>query len=565
LHLQAVSVSTTMKVICNLFLVLAFASSITARLRSDNGPRKVAEDKKHKTIPNQYIVVLNEIEGLGLLSESEKLDDVKKRANKLCKHAKEVADATTSASVQSIGDPTILKLYDKALTGFSVSNLSKAALADMLASSDVQYIEADQVVQLDAVQSSTPSWGLGRLDDKTLTNDFSYSYDFTGSSVVAFVIDSGILTSHTDFEGRATFGHDATGEGLFDGLGHGTHVATTIGGALYGVAKSVNIVAVKVFNSAQFSSLSWIIDGVDYVIAQKRASPNTDMVANLSLGSNFSPALNNAIKAAFDEGVVVVVAAGNENADACQKSPASETSAITVGATDSSDSKAWFSNYGTCVDIFAPGDEIVAGWIGSNTATKTDSGTSMAAPHVAGVAALILNQTPGISPAAVVAMMKQSASSGIVVNPGSGSPNLLVYTGEISSGETPPPAPCQAELVAWYDSGGRNYDCEWYAQSSDYCSWYGDKYENFGKTAKQACCACASTVISPPVPAPSPPPTPAPCQDEPDGWYEKGSPQFNCGWYAQSPASNCGTWGDSFENFGKTANQACCACGGGTN
>ena len=221
-----------MQVICNLFLVLALVSSTTARFRSVNGPRKVAEDKKDKTIPNQYIVVLNEIEGVGLLSESEKLDDVRKRATKLCqhakeeagKHAKEEADATTSASVQSIGDPTILKLYDKALTGFSVSNLSKAALADMLASSEVQYIEADQVVQLNAVQPSTPSWGLGRLDDKTVTNDFSYSYDHTGSSVVAFVIDTGVLTSHMDFEGRATFGLDSTGEGMFDGHGHGTHV-----------------------------------------------------------------------------------------------------------------------------------------------------------------------------------------------------------------------------------------------------------------------------------------------------------------------------------------------------
>jgi subtilisin family serine protease len=208
-----------MKVIVNLFLVLVLvlASPVAARLRSDGRPRRATEDKK---IPNQYIVVLNEI-----ASESGKNDDdVMDRANKLVKHAKEKAHANTNAFEQYNGDPTILAVYDTALKGFAVSNLSDAALGDMLASADVRYIEADQVVQLDTVQSSTPSWGLGRLDDETRKDDFAYSYDFTGSSVVAFVIDTGVSTSHADFEGRARFGYDATGEGIYDGNGHGTHV-----------------------------------------------------------------------------------------------------------------------------------------------------------------------------------------------------------------------------------------------------------------------------------------------------------------------------------------------------
>jgi subtilisin family serine protease len=203
-----------MKLLGNLFLVLAFASSVAARLGRDSRPRKATEDN---TIPNQYIVVLNESVGV---TESGKYDDVMDRANKLVNHANE----NTNASEQSNGDPTILEVYDTALEGFAVSNLSEAALEYMLASADVQYIEADQVVQLDSVQSPTPSWGLGRLDDKTRKDDFSYSYGFTGSSVVAFVIDTGVLTSHKDFEGRARFGYDATGEGSYDGNGHGTHV-----------------------------------------------------------------------------------------------------------------------------------------------------------------------------------------------------------------------------------------------------------------------------------------------------------------------------------------------------
>ena len=222
-----------MKVLGNLILVLvlAFTSSVAARLGSDSRHRKAAEDKK---IPNQYIVVLNE--SVRKLTESGKHDDVMERANKLVNDAYENANrkayenanrkaqANNNVSDQSDLIPTILEVYDTALKGFAVTNLSHAALEYMLASPDVQYIEEDQVVQLESVQSSTPSWGLGRLDDKTRTNDYSYSYDFTGSSVVAFVIDTGVLTAHADFEGRARSGYDATGEGIFDGNGHGTHV-----------------------------------------------------------------------------------------------------------------------------------------------------------------------------------------------------------------------------------------------------------------------------------------------------------------------------------------------------
>jgi subtilisin family serine protease len=204
-----------MKVLGNLFLVLAFASSVAARIG------RATEDKEK--ITDQYIVVLNE--RVSQLTRSGNNDDVMDRANNLVKYANEKARANTNAFERSnVVDSTILEVYDTALKGFTVSNLSEAALKIMLASADVQYIEQDQVVQLDSVQSPTPSWGLGRLDDKIRLNDYSYSYDFIGSSVVAFVIDTGVFISHNDFEGRARFGYDATGEGMYDGHGHGTHV-----------------------------------------------------------------------------------------------------------------------------------------------------------------------------------------------------------------------------------------------------------------------------------------------------------------------------------------------------
>jgi len=334
----------------------------------------------------------------------------------------------------------ILHVYDIGnFVGYSAI-LSKATLAQELEHHNVRFIEADQVVTLNAdntITQTPATWGIARVDERARETALAYSYfESAGAGVVAYVIDTGILLTHNEFGGRASWGTDTTGEGAYDGNGHGTHVAGTIGGITYGVSKRVTLIAVKVLNSGGSGSWAGVISGVDWATKDHEARGGKDArsVANMSLGGGATASLDEAVEQSVGLGLNHVVAAGNNAASACNYSPARAPGAITVGATNSIDNRAYFSNFGTCVDIFAPGEAITSAWIGSNTATSTISGTSMASPHVAGVVAQHLaHQTVATpptfpTPIDVDIWIGEVSSKGYVINPGTGSPNELVFS-----------------------------------------------------------------------------------------------------------------------------------------
>lgn len=315
-------------------------------------------------------------------------------------------------------------VYDAALNGFA-ANLPEQALAALSRNPNVEFIEADQVITIDATQSPA-TWGLDRIDQRALPLNNSYTYKFTGAGVTAYIIDTGIRVTHNEFGGRATSGYDFVDNdaNADDCNGHGTHVAGTVGGGTYGVAKGVSLVAVRVLNCAGSGTTSGVIAGINWVTSQHTTGK---AVANMSLGGGASTALDTAVRNSIADGVVYAIAAGNSNANACNFSPARTAEAITVGATTSTDARASYSNKGKCLDLFAPGSSITSAWITSNTATNTISGTSMAAPHVAGVAALYLQGHTG-TPLQVRNAIVAAATSGKVKNKGSNSPNLLLYS-----------------------------------------------------------------------------------------------------------------------------------------
>jgi len=313
-------------------------------------------------------------------------------------------------------------VYQHAINGFAVE-MSEADAEALSQDFRVKYVEEDSVVTADVTQNNPP-WGLDRIDQRNRPLSGTYTYNWTGSGVRAYVIDTGIRTTHNEFGGRASNVFDAFGGSGADCNGHGTHVAGTIGGATYGVAKSSMPRGVRVLDCNGSGSNSGVIAGVDWV----RLSHIAPAVANMSLGGGISSALDTAVNNLHNANVTIAVAAGNSNANACNSSPARAANAITVGSTTTTDARSSFSNFGTCLDLFAPGSGILSAWFSSNTATATLSGTSMASPHVAGVAALYKQANPSASSTTIRNAIVNNATTNVVTNPGTGSPNRLLYS-----------------------------------------------------------------------------------------------------------------------------------------
>ncbi|MDT7687616.1 MAG: hypothetical protein QOJ70_1065 [Acidobacteriota bacterium] len=396
----------------SLLLFATFALCLTALL-SANAPGSHSSasparkgQKLHKkgarAIPGHYIVVL---------------DDVSAGQPGPASQAEQAADVLAAAYGGHIN-----RVYKNALNGYAAEMTEDEALA-LSDDPRVQFVEEDAIVTADTTQSGA-TWGLDRIDQRALPLSGTYTYNWTGSGVRAYIIDTGIRTTHTQFGGRASAVFDAFGGNGQDCNGHGTHVAGTVGGSTYGVAKSVMLRAVRVLDCSGSGSTSGVISGVDWVTAN-HISP---AVANMSLGGGASSALDTAVNNSINSGVTYSIAAGNSNVDACTSSPARVAAAITVGSTTSTDARSSFSNFGTCVDIFAPGSSITSAWDTSDTATNTISGTSMATPHVTGATALYLQAFPGSSPATIRNALVNNSTTGRITNVGTGSPNRLLYT-----------------------------------------------------------------------------------------------------------------------------------------
>jgi uncharacterized protein (TIGR03437 family) len=383
-----------MKKVLVLLLSLCFSAAALAAPQNEKAIRKAG-----KPIHGQYIVVFND---------------------KVVDDTDEVADELISR-----GRGQKMHVYKNAMRGFA-ARMNPRMAEELLSDPRVSYIEEDSIIELTATQSSA-TWGLDRIDQRSLPLSGTYTYDTTASNVTAYVIDTGVLATHNDFGGRVRSGYTAIndGRGTTDCNGHGTHVAGTVGGSNWGVAKGVKLVAVRVLDCNGSGTNSGVIAGVDWVASDHAAG--TPAVANMSLGGGASTALDDAIRRAHNDGVTMVVASGNENVDACNSSPARVAEAITVNSSTSSDARSSFSNWGTCTDIFAPGSSITSAWYTSTTATNTISGTSMASPHVAGAAALYLASNTSASPASVWNAIKSAATPSKITSAGSGSPNLLLY------------------------------------------------------------------------------------------------------------------------------------------
>ncbi|MEW2413831.1 S8 family peptidase [Streptomyces sp. NPDC046866] len=355
---------------------------------------------------------------------------------------KDSAARSTAASGKAVArkyGASIDRTYSAALNGYSVKVSEKQA-KKLAADPAVKSVVQNRTFTIDGAQGTQPgppSWGLDRIDQRALPLDSSYTYpDKAGEGVTAYIIDTGVRISHTDFGGRASYGFDAIDNDntAQDGHGHGTHVAGTVAGGSYGVAKKAKIVGVRVLDNNGSGTTAQVVAGIDWV-TQHAVKP---AVANMSLGGGADSALDTAVRNSIASGITYAVAAGNESTDASTKSPARVAEAITVGATTNTDAKASYSNYGSVLDIFAPGSSITSSWGTGDTATNTISGTSMATPHVAGAAALYLSQNPSSTPAQVRDGLVAAATPNVVTGPGTGSPNRLLYAG---GGTTPPTGP----------------------------------------------------------------------------------------------------------------------------
>ena len=401
-------------------LVLCAAATLTNTPASNGQGQKSKIKKKARPVAGQYIVTLKEYAALPYGEGS--------------------FAPTMARNLVAPHGGRVKHVFKHALLGFSAELTPEAAEA-LANDPSVESVEEDGIVTASTTQTSAP-WGLDRIDQRDLPLNAQYNYTPTGAGVHAYIIDPGIRTTHTQFGGRANgngFSSISDGNGSNDCNGHGTHVAGTVGGSTYGVAKGVTLHPVRVLDCAGNGTDATVIAGVDWVTANRV----TPAVANMSLGGGASAALDTSIQNLINSGVTVAVAAGNDyGANACNSSPARVADAITVGSTTSTDARSDFSNIGTCLDLFAPGSSITSSWYTSDTATNNISGTSMATPHVAGVAALYLQNNPSASPATVANQIITTATTGKVTNAGTGSPNRLLYSPLTTGGGGGAPSAC---------------------------------------------------------------------------------------------------------------------------
>lgn len=380
-------------------------------------------------IKGKFIVVFDtDVTGKAFLKSGRNYEGTLEYTRDL---ASKVLDETT------ISRDAIEHVYGYALDGFS-ARLTDEEFVRLRNDKRVKYIEPDRIIRIFGSQTNA-TWGIDRVDQRDLPLNQTYTWDATGQGVRAYIIDTGIRYDHAEFGGRASFGFDAFGGNGSDGNGHGTHVAGTVGGTTYGVAKSALLIAVRVLDNNGSGTTTGVIAGMDWV-AGNAIKP---AVANMSLGGGASTATDDAVARMYDAGIPVIVAAGNGDRlgraqDACNYSPARAPKAYTIGATTSTDAKASYSNYGNCVNLFAPGSSITSAWYTSNTAINTISGTSMASPHVAGGAALFLEKNPGATAQQVYDAITTNSTKNKVTSSNTTN-NHLLYTLNFG-GTTPPPA-----------------------------------------------------------------------------------------------------------------------------